>query len=289
MKGISALGSVVAEKFRQAAALLADDARRAGNVVNLGSPERVIIAGDIHGNRQNLSKIISHFSADSDDEPILLLQEIIHGPIDQRTGQDRSIELLLRAARLKIDKPDRVYFVLGNHDVAMITGNEITKQGQCCCGKFNEGINFCFGEEGPEVCGAVMEFFRALPIAIRFDNGLMASHSLPSPNRAELAGVEILARPSQMEDYSRGGGAYEWTWGRDQSPEQLEELSEKLGVNFFVLGHRHVEAGSMTIPDKAVAINSDGVGGSFFEFSPKKDIDINLSNLPNYVRQIASL
>lgn len=277
--------SVVAEKFRHAAALLADDAGRVGNVVNLGSPVRVVIAGDIHGCRENMTKIISHAGSDA----TLILQEIIHGPIDKRSGHDRSVELLLRAARLKIDRPGSVFFLLGNHDIAQITGNEITKQGKGCCRVFEAGVNYCFGDDGPEVYRAVLEFCRAMPLAVRFDNGVLASHSLPSPKRAELAGVDILTRPSRDEDYLRGGPLYEWTWGRDQSPEQLDELSARLDAKFFVLGHRHIKAGALAIPPRAVAVNCDRPVGCLFEFSPQNDKAINMTNLPKFLKQVATL
>ncbi|RKY27668.1 MAG: hypothetical protein DRP83_01990 [Planctomycetota bacterium] len=283
------VGSVVAEKFRLAADLLANDAGRAGNVVNLGAPERVVIAGDIHGHRGNLSKIISHATSAGQAPATLVLQEIIHGPADPRSGIDRSIELLLRVARLKIDWPDRVHILLGNHDVAQLTGNEITKNAAGCCRAFEAGANFCFGQDGPEVYQAALKFFRALPLAMRFDNGVLACHSLPSPHRAKLAGVEILSRPSTEADYHRNGPAYEWTWGRDQTPEQLDELAAELGAEFFVLGHRHIEAGSLAIPDRAVAINSDGPAGCVFEFSPRDDAAMNMTTLPKFVKRISSL
>ncbi len=289
------MGSIVADKFREAATLLAEDSKREGNVLNLGSPSRVIIAGDIHGHRQNLTNIISYASADggfASPPPagtVLILQEIIHGLLDERTGKDRSAELLLRAARLKIDKPDNVFFLMGNHDLAQFMGNEITKKGTSCCRAFREGVNYCFGEDGPEVYQAVLGFLQAMPIAAKFDNGVMTSHTLPAPERAELAGIEILSRPYCEKDCKRGGGLYEWTWGRDQTPDQLKKLAEQLGVKFFVLGHRHIEAGSMAIPERALAISSDGPGGCIFEFSPQTDTEINLNNVANFIKRISRL
>ncbi|MCD4824275.1 MAG: metallophosphoesterase [Phycisphaerae bacterium] len=255
-----------AEKFREAAACILDDPNRQGNLLRITGSRRVIVSGDIHGNRQNLAKIISHASLGCDDAPILVLQEIIHGPVDPRSGCDRSIEIMLRAARLKIDHPDNVYFLMGNHDLAQITGNEITKEGRGVCKSFVNGVNYCFGDDGPEVLQAAMDFCRSLPIAIRFDNAVQVSHSLPSPVRAEIAGVDILTRPYQDGDFNRGGGAYEWTWGRDQTPEQLDELAARLDVEFFILGHRHIADGCMMLPNRAMAINSDGPGGCIAEF-----------------------
>ncbi len=262
----------VADIFRQTAELIANDPHRRGNLVQLGAPGRVVISGDIHGNRQNLTRIFSHASSGGEERSILILQEIIHGPPDPRNGHDRSVELMLRAARAKIANPDKVYFLMGNHDLVQITGGDITKDGRGVCKSFVEGVNFCFGDAGGDVLEAVLEFCRSLPMAVRFDNGLQATHSLPSPDRTELGGVDVLNRPYQDGDFIRGGAAYEWTWGRDQTPEQLDDLAEKLDVEFFVLGHRHLESGATILPDRAIAINSDGPNGCVFEFSTDQTI-----------------
>jgi predicted phosphodiesterase len=276
-----------ANVFRQAAELIANDPLREGNLVRLGSPGAVIIAGDVHGNRNNLAKIISHASAGGENKPILVLQEIIHGPVDQRSGCDRSVELMLRAARLKTTHPDKVYFLMGNHDLAQVTGNEITKVGRGVCKSFVQGVNHCFGDDGPDVLAAVLEYCRSLPLAIRFDNGVLASHTLPSPKNVELAGVEVLTRPYREGDFCRGGPAYEWTWGRDQPPEQLDALAEQLGVEFFVLGHRHIESGMKMIPNRGVAINSDGPHGCVFVFDTNEPIAPD--QVERYIRKIVTL
>ena len=279
--------STVADIFRQTAELIANDPHRRGNIVHLGSPGRVVISGDIHGNRGNLAKILSHALSSGEDRSILILQEIIHGPPDIRNRQDRSVEIMLRAARAKIANPDKVYFIMGNHDLAQITGCEITKDGCGVCKSFVEGVNFCFGDDGDDVLEAVLEFCCSLPIAVRFDNGLQATHSLPSPSRAELGGVDVLDRPYQDGDFIRGGAVYEWTWGRNQTPEQLDDLAEKLDVEFFVLGHRHIENGVMILPDRAIAINSDGPNGCVFEFST--DQTITAENAQQCVKPIMRL
>ena len=278
---------VVADIFRQAAELVTSDPHRDGNIVHLGPQEQIIIAGDIHGNRDNLTKILAYASAGGDSPPTLILQEIIHGPPDVRTGVDRSVELLLRAARLKVSNPANIYFLLGNHDVVQFTDSEITKEGAGVCKGFIEGVNFIYGNDAPEILEAVMEFFRSLPLAIRFENRVLASHSLPSPNRAELAGTDILNRSSQDGDFLRGNPAYEWVWGRNQTPEQLEELAEKLDVDFFVLGHRHIEDGYLMIPQRAISINSNTNNGVVCVFNG--DDELSAQNIRKHIGFVSKL
>ena len=254
-----------ADAFHRAADLVTHEPRRRGNLLDLGAPDDVLIAGDIHGRRESLQPLLRLLNARP--SMTLILQEIIHGPLDPRTGHDRSAELLLRAVRAKLACPERVHFLLGNHDVAQITRSEITKRGRGVCQDFMSGITDSFGDEAPDVYMAAMAFLRALPLAARFDNGVLAAHSLPSPNRAHLGPPEILDRPSAPDDLQRGGAVYEWTWGRDQSPEQLDELAGRLGVSYFILGHRHLDDGYLDLADNAIAVDTSSPRGCVFRFN----------------------
>lgn len=274
-----------AEIFLKAAELSANCPLRRGNVINITGGGKVIASGDIHGVRTSMTKIVSRFN--STQKPFLIFQEIIHGPLDPN-GFDRSSELLLRAARLKIQHPDRVHFVLGNHDLAQFTGGEITKEGRGVCEGFKDSIKNEFGEGAYEVYSAIMKFFRALPLAVKFDNGVMIAHSLPSPNRMKFFNSAVLDNPPTEDDLKRGGAVYELVWGRDQAPQQLDELAKTFGAEFFLLGHRHINEGLLAIPPRAVAINSNASGGCIVEFDAGIDT-ISLDNIERYVKRIAEL
>jgi len=270
------VSSAAADIFLQAAQLNADDPRRGGNTVHLeGDGLNVVVAGDIHGCRDALAKVIDYAALGRDDGRRLVLQEIIHGTIDPRTGHDRSVELLLRAARLKVSMGPKVVFIMGNHDLAQITGNEILKQGRGVCKSFIQGLQYCFGDEAPEIIDSVDAFLRSMPLAIRCANGVMITHSLPDHNRMDLAGVEILQRGYQPGDLTRGGPAYEWTWGRNQSDEQIDRLAEDLGVEFFILGHRKIPAGWQRVSDRAIAIASDHDKGCVCRFTGREHLTID--------------
>jgi 3',5'-cyclic AMP phosphodiesterase CpdA len=261
------LSSVVADIFRRAAEQNRDDDRRSGNLLTVTGEADVIVAGDIHGHRKNLSKIISYANLGSNADRRLVLQELIHGPPDAATGHDRSVELLLRAARLKAQRPEQVLMLLGNHDVAQVTGNEITKAGRGVCEAFTEGARFAFGADADDVLEAIDDFLLSLPLAIQCSGGTLISHSLPSPGRMEAAGTDILRCPHRREDLRRGGPVYEWTWGRGHTPEQLDDLAAELGVEFFVLGHQHIHTGWRCIAPRAITIASDHEHGCVMRFS----------------------
>ena len=259
--------SAAAEIFHQAARLNTTDPRRRGNVVVLEGTHEILVSGDLHGNRAVLNRILAYADLAHEAGRLLVLQEIAHGPPDPRSGQDRSIELLLRAARMKVERPEQVLFVLANHDLAQITGNEISKAGRRVCQAFSDGVHYAFGPEGAEVLTAVEAFLMSLPLAIHCPNRVRICHTLPDPARMDLAGTEIFDRPYEAADLRRGGAVYEWTWGRKQTPEQIDQLASELDVDFFVLAHKHIESGCEMLSPRAIVVVSDHDHGGVLQFS----------------------
>lgn len=257
----------VADIFQQAAGLNREDPRREGNVVALEAGCEVIVCGDLHGNRTGLAKVIAHADVAHNPTRRLVLQEITHGPVDPRTGHDRSVEVLLRAARLKVQQPDQVIMLLSNHDLAQATGNEITKGGRRVCEDFVEGLRQAFEDAAEEILPAVNDLLLSQPLGIRCANRTWIGHTLPSPRRQALVGTDVLGRPYTEDDLHRGGGAYEWTWGRNHTPEQIDALAAELDVDFFVLAHQRIETGYEWLSPRAIVLASDDAHGYLLRFA----------------------
>lgn len=281
------LSNPAADIFRQAAQLNLDDPRRQGNLVQVEPGCNLLVAGDLHGFRPGLTKVVAAAALGNHPQRRLVFQEIIHGPPEGSGGHDRSIDLLLRAARLKVSHPRQVLFLLGNHDVAQVTGNEISKQGRGACKAFVAGVQFAYAEAADEVLQAINEFLRSLPMAVRCPGKTFIAHSLPSPSRMSVAGLEILSRPYADGDLRRGGGAYEWTWGRDHTSEQLEALAGPLDAEYFVLGHRHSPQGYEVISARGLTINTDHEHGYVMAFSG--DAPVAADRLNEYLQPIMTL
>lgn len=277
----------VANTFAQAADLIGREDRRQGNCLNFSAGDQIICTGDIHGHRRNLAKVVGFADLGAHPDRRLILQELLHGGPTDTAGGDRSIELLLRGARLKITYPDRVFFLMGNHDLAQFTGNEITKAGVGQCAAFDAGLAHSFGADAAEVRRAAGEFLRSLPLAAKCENGLFISHSLPGPARTGMMDWDILDREYQPNDLRRGGSVYELLWGRGHTPEQLAELSDKLNVRYFLLGHEPVPNGFKILHDRAVIIASDDSHGAVAVFDA--GAELSPEELPGLVRPIAAL
>lgn len=265
------MSSPLADIFRKAAERNTADKQREGNVVRLPSCE-VVVSGDLHGNRANLNRIISYADLGNRPSRRLVLQELIHGPADERTGQDRSIECLLRAARLKLDHPAQVYFLLGNHDIAQAMGGEITKEGRGVCEAFVRGVEHACGGAGPvaqEVLQAAMLFLLSQPMAVRCPGRVLAVHSLPQPARSDLAGELLPGEPYKQADLLRGGRVYEWVWGRGQKAEQIERLAAANDADWFLLGHQPCQTGWTVLSDRAIVLDSQHEHGTVLHLSGK--------------------
>jgi hypothetical protein len=281
------VSNAAAETFRRAARLNAGDGRLRGCVTYLEDDCDVIVTGDLHGNRGALARIAGYADLAGDPRRRLILQEIIHGPVDAKTGYDRSIEVLLRSARLKIAHPQQVLFVLGNHDVAEITGNEITRNGQPSCKTFAAGLAYTFADAAGEVRAAMEEFILSLPLAVRCPNSVLISHSLPSAKGMSDECFHLLERRYSVEDFRRGKCVYEWTWGRGHLAEQVEQLARGLAVEFFIMGHLHSPGGYERIAPRAIALASDHECGCIMQFSSSSALTVD--NAESAIKRMAAL
>jgi hypothetical protein len=94
---------------------------------------RAVVSTDLHGNLEDLHRlraIWERLSAEDEETYWVLLGDLVHGPDDDSRHrspelygyEDRSAEVALEVADLCEAHPDRVLFVLGNHDHAHIGG-----------------------------------------------------------------------------------------------------------------------------------------------------------------------
>ena len=73
---------------------------------------------------------------------------------------DLSIRLPILAAEWKCEFPEQVHFLQSNHELAQLTGHEITKGGRCVLADFARGV---VEEFGREAAGDVLAAHRVPP------------------------------------------------------------------------------------------------------------------------------
>jgi hypothetical protein len=103
---------------------------RKGNIINLPETGKVIVAGDLHGHRRNFERIQKKADLKNNPSTHVILQEIIHGGPEDDYGGCLSWRLLFEVIRYKIEYPDQVHVLIGNHDTATICNSAVLKSGK---------------------------------------------------------------------------------------------------------------------------------------------------------------
>ena len=106
------------------------DKYRRDNLVFLPAADNVIIAGDLHGHRRNFERILTYADLRNNRSKHFVLQEIIHGGPQDPEGGCLSYRLLFDVVRYKLDFPDRVHIIMGNHDIAFINNKKVIRNGK---------------------------------------------------------------------------------------------------------------------------------------------------------------
>ena len=233
------------------------DKFRQGNLVCLPAEGSLVVAGDIHGHRRNFERITAFADLSGNPDRHIILQELIHGgPVDSQGGC-LSYKLLFDAVRYKLDFPDRVHIIMGNHDTAFINNSKVMKNGKEMNRLMRLALEREFQQASSDIELAIKQFLFSQPLAVRCDNRIWLSHSLPGDRYIDKFDHRILDRQLKVNDIVRPGSAYLLTWGRKHSQALLDKVAELFDVDLFVLGHQAQPKGWSKVGKNLVIIASD--------------------------------
>jgi hypothetical protein len=244
------------------------------------------MTGDIHDHRTNFRKLLAAADLRNNPQRHLVLHELIHGDHYDDKGAEGSWETLHRAAELKCDFPDRVHFLMANHDLAQIHGEGIMKAGLSVCEAFTAGIKRDFGDRGTSLNVCITEFLLSLPLAIRAPNGMFFCHSLPTDSQIETFDFTVFDRPLGANDYKRRTGpVYQLIWGRGVTPAGVEKFCEKVDAKLIVTGHQPQDMGYFANGERHLIIASDHSQGVFLpiDLSQEYTVDELVERLTKFV------
>ncbi len=211
-----------------------------GNVVVL-TPELsddVMITGDLHGHRRNFNLIKKTAALDSHPGRHLVLQEVCHGgPTYPQNGGCMSHTVLEDVAWLKVKYPDRVHFILGNHELAELTDYPIQKNKQMLNLLFRLGLQQMYGPTAEKVRDASFRFLRSCPLAVRLPGGVFVSHSVPENVDTQKFDKSIFTRELEEGDYLDRTGIFQLVWGRDYREENARAFAELVEAEVLINGH----------------------------------------------------
>ncbi|MBN1804974.1 MAG: metallophosphoesterase [Sedimentisphaerales bacterium] len=237
--------------------ILNTDKYRQGNVVNLPDEGDLIITGDIHGHRRNFERITSFADLSGNPKRHIVLQEIIHGGPEDSQGGCLSYQLLFDAIRYKLSFPEQVHIILGNHDTSFINNSEVMKDGKEMNRAMRQAIEREFKESSNEIILLTRQFLFSQPLAVKCQNRIWISHSLPNDRSVDQFDPKILEKQLKINDVVRPGSAYLLTWGRKHSQAMLDKMARMLDVDIFILGHQPQEKGWKQAGDNLIIIASN--------------------------------
>jgi hypothetical protein len=250
------------------------DKFRRGNLIHLPADGSLVITGDIHGHRRNFERIVAFADLANNPNRHIVLQEIIHGGPEDSQGGCLSYKLLLDAVRYKLDFPDRVHIIMGNHDTACINSSEVMKDGREMNRAMRLAMDREFEQAGADVGLAIRQFLFSQPLAIRCDNRIWVSHSLPGDRYIDKFDPKILDRQLKINDVVRPGSAYLLTWGRKHSRQLLDKMAKLFDVDIFILGHQPQEQGWSRVGDNLIIIASNHNHGCLLSIDLAKSYTI---------------
>ena len=233
------------------------DPFRRRNLIHLPAAGTLIATGDIHGHRRNFERIVTFADLPNNPDRHVVLHEIIHGGPEDTKGGCLSYKLLFDVARYKLEFPDRVHTVMGNHDTAFINNSDVMKNGKEMNRAMRSAIEHEFTGSAEDIILAMRQFLFSQPLALRCENRIWISHSLPSDLMADKFDPDVLTRKLQINDIVRPGSAYILTWGRRHSQALLDSMAALFDVDLFILGHQPQEQGCCRAGGNLMIIASD--------------------------------
>jgi len=150
MAASNQLAQRTADVYRRATELKLAHPARVRNVVHLSADvgESVLISGDLHGHRVNFRRIVKRAALPESPKRHLILHEVCHGgPVYPKGFECVSHLLLEDVAKLIVEMPDRVHFLLSNHELAELTDFPITKGPRMLDLTFRAGLHEMYGAQ----------------------------------------------------------------------------------------------------------------------------------------------
>ncbi len=240
---------------------------RRGRLVTLPDAAEVFAIGDLHGNLDNLRQFLALAGLAQHPRRHLVLQEVVHGPQRYPGGGDRSHQALDVVAALKGQFPERVHFLLGNHELAQATGRRVGKESGIMNDLFRAGVEEAYGDHAAAIYDAYMELFGTCPLAVRTANRVFLSHSLPPAGRLPCFDPGCLLRDAPTAaELKPGGSVYDLVWGRDVSPAAAASFLKMMDADLLITGHVPCERGFDFPNERQVILDSQGTRAGYCLF-----------------------
>lgn len=223
----------IADLLDRAAQKMRHHPYRHGYLLKLPEHCELMIAGDLHGNRINLDWLLAKAELESHPKRHLIFQEVIHSRsflIDER---DLSILEVIDILKYLVSFPDRVHFLLGNHDYNLYLGRETTHSKKRLNQLFKRGLALVFGKSADEILEHYLHFIEEMAAAIECAS-LVISHSNPEKIRSHPALFSSLEEKMPLAEHPYIPSL---VFGREHDERAVDAFLEETHARFSIIGH----------------------------------------------------
>lgn len=242
-------------------------------LIELPGHGRLIVVTDLHGNLEDYEAYLNLWDESDPDFHIVFTGDLIHG-LDMDT--DKSVEIV-EDAMVKSEEYSNFHALLGNHEWAHITHQEIYKSGEDLLMNFKNLVSFKKGYIEPSMTNYI-RYFKSMPYFVKTANGLFISHSGPSAKVHDIEGFNSIF----VWDYS-SPILYDFLWNRftkvtNYTRDDVSRFLDIVGSKYMIVGHCPVE--SYEIFGDQMIISSS------FNTNVKTYLDIDLSCELNSMKDV---
>lgn len=241
---------------------------RAGCFTQIPESDEVMVVGDLHGHVDNFRRALLVADLSRHPRRHLVLQEIVHGPfVYPKDGGDKSHQLLDLVAALKCQFPERVHYLLGNHELAQWKKQRIGKGDVDQNDWFALGVRTAYGAAADAILLAYDEIFAAADLALRTTNRVFISHSLPpAKNMATFTLAAIEANPIAEREFRSGGAVHGLVWGRDITQANADAFLSGVNADWLITGHIPSEQGYRVPNGRQIVLDALGSPACYLLF-----------------------
>jgi len=264
------------DALQRATELNLEDPYREGSLLCFPDYGQVVMTGDLHGNRRNFEKLVRYCQLESTPNRHVILHEMIHAEPTFLGESDRSVEVLLDAAKWKTFFPDQIHFLQSNHELAQLQSHQITKGGRAVTDDFEQGVaEVLQTQQVDKALDMIDTFIASFPLAGRTSNRIFFAHSLPDVYMLDDFDPQCVRQSANQLDLSEGGSVYQLVWGRKHTPELLDMLGKAYDVDYFLIGHQPQEFGYAVLHDRLIILASEHNHGVFLPIDCSREYDID--------------
>ena len=120
-----------------------------------------------------------------------------------------------------------------------------------------------YGPATDKVRSAYLPFLRTLPLAVRVENGIWISHTLPENVDREKFDTKILDKEITDSDLEENGPLFQFIWGRDFRQANADAFANSIEADVLIHGHEPSEDGFDVPNSRQIILDSHGDNATY--------------------------